>query len=215
LTRAKPAITALLLTLVLGGCRTAPARSEPPLVQPGAPGEPSRVISADKAVDLSRVQHTAGDVRFMQDMIGHHAQAMEMTALLPSRTASAEMRKLALRIDVSQADEIKMMREWLQARGVTPAGEPAHHTPAGMHMPGMLSRQEMERLAGSTGAEFDRLFLEFMIRHHEGALIMVKELFSTPGAGQESEIFAFASDVDADQRMEIDRMRVMLKELQK
>jgi uncharacterized protein (DUF305 family) len=108
-----------------------------------------------------------------------------------------------------------MMREWLQARGVTPAGEPAHHTPAGMHMPGMLSRQEMERLAGSTGAEFDRLFLEFMIRHHEGALIMVKELFSTPGAGQESEIFAFASDVDADQRMEIDRMRVMLKELQK
>ena len=215
MTRAKPAITALLLTLVLGGCRTAPARSEPPLVQPGAPGEPSRVISADKAVDLSRVQHTAGDVRFMQDMIGHHAQAMEMTALLPSRTASAEMRKLALRIDVSQADEIKMMREWLQARGVTPAGEPAHHTPAGMHMPGMLSRQEMERLAGSTGAEFDRLFLEFMIRHHEGALIMVKELFSTPGAGQESEIFAFASDVDADQRMEIDRMRVMLKELQK
>jgi uncharacterized protein (DUF305 family) len=215
LTRAKPAITALLLTLVLGGCRTGPARLEPPLVQPGAPGEPSRVISANKAVDLSRVQHTAADVRFMQNMIGHHAQAMEMTALLASRTGSAEMRKLALRIDVSQADEIKMMREWLQARGVTPASEHAHHMPAGMHMPGMLTAQEMERLAGSTGAEFDRLFLEFMIKHHEGALIMVKELFSTPGAGQESEIFAFASDVDADQRMEIDRMRVMLKELQK
>lgn len=173
------------------------------------------MIAADQAVDLSRVQHTAADVRFMQNMIGHHAQAMEMTALLDSRTASAEMRKLALRIDVSQADEIKMMQEWLRARGVTPAGEHAHHTPAGMQMPGMLTSQEMERLAGSTGAEFDRLFLEFMIKHHEGALIMVKELFSTPGAGQESEIFAFASDVDADQRMEIDRMRVMLKELQK
>ena len=173
------------------------------------------MISADKAVDLSRVQHTAADVRFMQNMIGHHAQAIEMTALLASRTASADMRKLALRIDVSQADEIKMMREWLQARGVPPPSEHAHHMPAGMDMPGMLTSQEMERLAGSTGTEFDRLFLAFMIKHHEGALIMVKELFSTPGAGQESEIFAFASDVDADQRMEIDRMRVMLKELQK
>jgi uncharacterized protein (DUF305 family) len=215
LTRAKPAITALLLTLVLGGCRTAPARSEPPLVQPGAPGEPSRVISPDQAVDLSGVRHTAADVRFMQNMIGHHAQAMEMTALLASRTASADMRQLALRISVSQADEIKMMQEWLQARGVTQADEHAHHTPAGMQMPGMLSRQQMERLAASTGTEFDRQFLEFMIQHHEGALVMVRELFSTPGAGQESEIFAFASDVDADQRMEIDRMRAMLKELQK
>ncbi len=190
-------------------------RSDPPLVQPGAPGEPSRVISARAAVDLSRVQHTAADVRFMQNMIGHHAQAMEMTALLASRTASAEMRKLALRIDVSQADEIKMMREWLQARGVAQAAEHVHHTPAGMPMPGMLSRQEMARLAASTGTEFDRLFLESMIQHHEGALVMVRELFSTPGAGQESAIFAFASDVDADQRMEIDRMRAMLKELQK
>jgi uncharacterized protein (DUF305 family) len=172
------------------------------------------VISPDKAVDLSGVRHTAADVRFMQNMIGHHAQAMEMTALLASRTASANMRQLALRIDVSQADEIKMMREWLQARGVPP-GDHGHHMPAGTHMPGMLSPPEMERLAGSTGAGFDRLFLEFMIKHHEGALVMVKELFSTPGAGQESEIFAFASDVDADQRMEIDRMRAMLKELQK
>ena len=105
---------ALVLVFVLGACRTAPLRSDPPLVQPGAPGEPSRVISADKAVDLSRVQHTAADVRFMQNMIGHHAQAMEMTALLASRTASADMRKLALRIDVSQTDEITMMRDWLQ-----------------------------------------------------------------------------------------------------
>ena len=173
------------------------------------------MISPGQAADLSRVQHTAADVRFMQNMIGHHAQAIEMTALLASRTASPDMRKLALRIEVSQADEIRMMREWLQARGVTSAGEHAHHMPAGMQMPGMLTPQEKDRLAASAATDFDRLFLEFMIRHHEGALLMVKELFSTPGAGQESGIFAFASDVDADQRMEIDRMRAMLEELQK
>ena len=214
--RAHPRIAALLVTLafLVGACRTARSGSEPPIVQPGAPGEPSRVISAEKAVDLSRVQHTAADVRFMENMIGHHAQATEMTALLPSRTASADMRKLALRIEVSQVDEIKMMQQWLQARGVPAPGEHAHHMP-GMRMPGMLTPEEMDRLAVSKGIEFDRRFLEFMIKHHEGALIMVKELFSTPGAGQESEVFAFASDVDADQRMEIDRMRAMLKELQK
>ncbi len=205
----------LAVVCVAGACRTAPARSEPPIVQPGAPGESSREISADRAVDLSRVQHTAADVRFMQNMIGHHAQAIEMTALLGARTESADMRKLALRIEVSQADEITMMREWLQARGVSGAGEHAHHMPAGTPMPGMLTPEEMERLAASKGIEFDRMFLVLLIRHHEGALTMVKELFSTPGAGQESEIFAFASEVDADQRMEIDRMRAVLKELQK
>lgn len=151
----------------------------------------------------------------MQGMIGHHAQALEMTALLPSRTANESMRKLALRIEASQADEIKMMQNWLKTRGLPLPDEHAHHMQGAMLMPGMLTAAEMERLAASKGAEFDRLFLESMIRHHEGALIMVKELFSTPGAGQESEIFAFASDVDADQRMEIDRMGAMLKEPQK
>jgi uncharacterized protein (DUF305 family) len=207
-------IAALALTLIAGSCRTTPVRPSAPIVQPGAPGEAPRVISVDKAVDLSRVQHTAADARFMQGMIGHHGQALEMTALLGSRTASENMRKLALRIEVSQADEIKMMQGWLEARGLdVPNGHPHMH--GATLMPGMLTPEEMDRLAGSSGAEFDRLFLEFMIKHHEGALVMVKELFSTPGAGQESEIFAFASDVDADQRMEIARMRAMLKELQK
>ena len=151
----------------------------------------------------------------MQGMIGHHAQALEMTALLASRTASENMRKLALRIEVSQADEIKMMQAWLEARSLEVPNEHAHHMHGSTLMPGMLTPEEMDRLAGASGAEFDRLFLDFMIKHHEGALVMVKQLFSTPGAGQESEIFAFASDVDADQRMEIDRMRAMLKELQK
>jgi uncharacterized protein (DUF305 family) len=203
----------LLLTFeaaMAAGCRTSAVAQRPPIVQPGAPGESSRVIAAESAVDLSHVQHTAADVRFMQGMIGHHAQALEMTALLPSRSGSEDMRKLALRIEVSQADEIKMMQDWLKRRSQLLPDPHAHHASGAPLMPGMLTGEEMTRLAGATGAGFDRLFLEFMIKHHDGALIMVTELFSTAGAGQEAEIFAFASDVDADQRMEIDRMRGML-----
>lgn len=196
-------------------CRTAgttPRSQEPgpQIVQPGAPGESSRVIGADSATDLSKVQFTPADVKFMQGMIGHHAQAVEMTALLPSRTSRDDMKMLALRIDVSQADEIKMMQHWLEVRGQPLPDPHAHHMHGATLMPGMLSQEEMARLAAARGAEFDRLFLEGMIKHHEGALTMVQELFSTPGAGQEGDIFAFASDVDADQRMEIDRMRSML-----
>jgi uncharacterized protein (DUF305 family) len=205
----------VLIVIAGASCRTAHVDSGPPIIQPGAPGEPSRVIPAERAVDLSRVQFSPADVRFMQGMVGHHAQALEMTTLLQTRTASDDMRKLALRIEVSQADEIKMMKEWLQDRGQEIPSEHAHHAPGATLMPGMLTAEEMRRLAQAKGPEFDRLFLEFMIKHHDGALIMVKELFSNAGAGQESEIFAFASDVDADQRMEIDRMGAMLKELQK
>lgn len=203
-----------LLSFLAASCGTTGAEPRPPIVQPGAPGESSRVITADKAIDLSHVQHTAADVRFMQGMIGHHAQAVEMTTLLTSRTASDDMRKLARRIEVSQADEITMMQRWLEARGQEIPGPHAHHMAGATLMPGMLTQAEMDRLADAKGAEFDRLFLEGMIQHHEGALVMVQELFATQGAGQESDIFAFASDVDADQRMEIDRMRGMLKERQ-
>jgi uncharacterized protein (DUF305 family) len=150
----------------------------------------------------------------MQGMIGHHAQAIEMTDLLSSRTASDAMRKLAQRIQVSQTDEIKMMERWLSARGEDVPSAHAHHAMGAMLMPGMLTPDEMARLSAAKGREFDRLFLEGMIKHHEGALVMVKELFATAGAGQEADIFAFASDVDADQRAEIDRMRSMLKEYQ-
>ena len=204
---------ALFVSVAAVSCRSA-ADQRPQIVQPGAPGDASRVISSQSAADLTPVQHTAADVRFMQGMIGHHAQALEMTALLPSRTSSEDMRKLAQRIEVSQADEIKMMQEWLQRRGAPQPDPHAHHRAGATLMPGMLTSEEMARLAAAKGEAFDRLFLEFMIKHHEGALIMVKELFATPGAGQESEIFAFASDVDADQRMEIDRMAAMLASLQ-
>ena len=151
----------------------------------------------------------------MQGMIGHHAQALEMTALLPSRTTREEMRLLARRIELSQADEIAAIQRWLNAQGETVPDLHAHHASGNELMPGMLTAEEMTRLQAAVGADFDRLFLEFMIRHHDGALIMVHELFSAEGAAQEPEIFAFASDVDADQRIEIDRMVAMLLELKK
>lgn len=216
--RLTPALVILVLAAAGGACRTAQVAGSPQIVQPGAPGQSTRVISAEKATDLSRVQFTAADVRFMQGMIGHHAQALEMAALLPERTRRDDMRLLAKRIDVSQADEIQMMRRWLEARGQQVPGPHAHHAPGAPLMPGMLTAEEMSRLSDARADAFDRLFLELMIKHHEGALTMVKELYSSAGAGQESEIYAFASDVDADQRMEIDRMRGMLmtsKELEK
>jgi uncharacterized protein (DUF305 family) len=213
-------LAAILLTASTGpACRSAGPEptpetvSQPPqLIQPGAPGQDGRAITPAEASDLSRVQHTDADVKFMQGMIGHHAQAIEMVGLLATRTQNDDLKKLALRIQVSQEDEIQMMREWLERRGADVPGEHAHHT--GMLMPGMLTPEEMARLAAATGAQFDRLFLEFMIKHHAGALTMVEQLFASPGAGQESDIFAFASDVEADQRMEIERMAGMLKERQ-
>jgi len=213
-------IAALFLTALAGAsCRTAAVESQspneprPPIVQPGAPGEPSRVIAADKAADLSRVQATAADVKFMQGMIGHHAQAVDMVALIAARTSREDMRLLGKRIDVSQADEIRMMETWLRVRHQEVPRTHAMHMHGATLMPGMLTPEEMERLAAAKGAEFDRLFLEGMIKHHAGALTMVDELFAIPGAGQEVEIFSFASDVVADQRMEIDRMGAMLNEL--
>jgi uncharacterized protein (DUF305 family) len=204
--------TALLFVVILttAACRTGRTDAKPVIVQPGAPGQATRVIRADKAADLSQVQHTAADIKFMQGMIGHHAQAIEMTALLPSRTQREDMKMLGLRISLSQEDEIKMMRHWLDVRGAPLPAEHAHHMPGGM-MPGMLTPEEMARLAAAKGPEFDKLFLEGMIKHHEGALTMVKELFAIAGAGQESDIFAFATDVEADQQMEIDRMVGMLR----
>jgi uncharacterized protein (DUF305 family) len=220
----KPVIypIAAVATLCIGAsCRTASPHptaggdAKPPIIMPGAPGQASQVISAAQASDLSHVQYTGDDIKFMQGMIGHHAQAVEMVALVPQRTTSDAVRKLALRIDVSQQDEMKMMREWLLARGQQIPDPRAHHMMGSTLMPGMLTPEEMTRLAAATGAEFDRLFLEGMIKHHSGAITMVHDLFATEGAGQTPDIFSYASDIDADQRMEIDRMDLMLKELQK
>lgn len=213
-------IFAVGTTLSTMACRSARTASMPspgadaPIVQPGAPGEAPREVPPSRVDALPQPGFTAADAAFMQGMIGHHAQAIEMTDLLRTRTASDDMRKLAMRIEVSQADEIKMMQHWLEARGQPVPGVHAMHMHATL-MPGMLTPDEMSRLAAARGPAFDRLFLEGMIKHHAGALTMVQQLFATPGAAQESEMFAFASDVDADQRMEIDRMQEMLKELPK
>jgi uncharacterized protein (DUF305 family) len=204
------------LAFAVGACKTAGGGSSTGtrILQPGAPGQETKTIGTAQATDLSKVGHTPADAKFMQGMIGHHAQAVEMVALINDRTATDDLKRLGLRIQVSQEDEMNMMRKWLEARGENIPGPHAHHEPGGF-MPGMLTAEEMAQLAAAKGREFDRLFLQGMIKHHAGAITMVEELFNTPGAGQDGDIFAFASDVDSDQRMEIDRMGMMLRELMK
>ena len=210
------ALPLALLACGAAACRTpAPAASvgvqAPVLVQPGAPGTPARPISPDEASDLSGVAPTAADAAFVRGMIAHHAQALEMTALVGARSRSDRLRLLAQRIEASQADEIAMMRDWLDARGFA---EPASSAHASHHhdapMPGMLTAAQMAALAAASGEAFDRLFLELMIAHHQGALAMVQALVAQPGAAQDPELFAFASDVEADQGMEIARMLSLL-----
>jgi uncharacterized protein (DUF305 family) len=197
----------------------------PVVVQPGAPGQPTRTLPPSTRATLP--PRSAADVRFMQGMIMHHAQAVEMTALIESHTTTKDLRSLAARISHSQSDEIKFMKRWLEARG-EPTGEPvsatmpemagmdmsSHGTHSGdsMLMPGMLTAKQMEALKKAKGEEFDRLFLTGMIQHHTGALIMVKDLFDTAGAGQDAELFNFATDVDSGQRAEIRIMQTMLRD---
>ena len=150
-------------------------------------------------------------------MIVHHAQAVEMTALIESHTENKDVKSLGARISHSQADEIRFMKRWLTARGrpVSSAEADSHHAHMSHGsmalMPGMLSAEQMEALKKAKGEEFDRLFLTGMIQHHGGALTMVKELFDSAGAGQDAELFNFATDVDSGQRAEIRVMQSMLE----
>jgi uncharacterized protein (DUF305 family) len=205
------AVAAMLAAFVTAG--KSEGQTQPPIVHPGAPGEASRVISAKNASDLAGIQHTEADVRFMQGMISHHAQALEMTALLSKRSEREVMRELGKRIELSQQDEIRMMQEWLRARGQEVTAIDAHHAQGAHLMPGMLTPEEMSRLGEAEGVAFDRLFLELMIRHHRGALTMVEDLLRQQGAAQDSQLFQFTSDITADQGMEIERMDVMLVDL--
>jgi uncharacterized protein (DUF305 family) len=167
--------------------------------------------AADDAAGPPRPAYVEDDVAFVNGMIAHHAQALVMTALVPARTQREEMRLLARRIEATQEEEITRMRRWLEVRGA-----PVHDHGAGhLHMPGMLTAAELDALAAATGTAFDRLFLELMIRHHEGALTMVEDLFATERGGHDPEIYLFASDVDADQRAEIARMRTLLNQLER
>lgn len=194
-------------------CAQQPAPATPVVVQPGAPGKPTRVLASTTKGKLPPV--AAADVQFMQGMIVHHAQAVEMTALIEARTENKAVRSLGARISHSQADEIKFMKRWLASRGqpVSDASHDTHQHHQDMShelMPGMLSAEQMEALRKAKGEEFDRLFLTGMIQHHGGALTMVKDLFNAAGAGQDAELFNFATDVDSGQRAEIRIMQDLL-----
>jgi uncharacterized protein (DUF305 family) len=189
-------------------------RGTPVVVQPGAPGQPTRTLPPSTRATLP--PRSPADVQFMQGMIMHHAQAVEMTALIESHTGNKGLRSLGARISSSQSDEIKFMKRWLAARG-DPVSPPMPEMPGmdmsshHMLMPGMLTAKQMDALRKAKGAEFDKLFLTGMIQHHNGALIMVKDLFDTAGSGQDAELFNFATDVDSGQRAEIRIMQTMLR----
>ena len=191
---------------------------QPAVVQPGAPGKASTQLPANMPPAPMR-EPTKADVDFMQGMIMHHSQAVEMTELLKSRSKNPEVLELGRKIDISQTDEIGFMKRWLQDRG-QPTEMPMDMGGMDMKgmdmkgmmpaMPGMLTKAQMEALRKATGPQFDHLFLTGMIQHHSGALTMVKQLFETPGAAQDPLLFDFTSDVDNTQQAEIDIMRHML-----
>jgi len=207
------AIVASVFSVPVIGQQGSPA---PVVVQPGAPGQATRILPSTTRATLP--PRSPKDVEFMQGMIMHHAQAVEMTALIESHTNNKELGLLGARISKSQSDEMGFMKRWLANRaeptslpmramadmpGLDMSREP-------MMMPGMLTPKQMSALRNSTGKEFDHLFLTGMIQHHNGALIMVKDLFDTAGAGQDAELFNFATDVDSGQRAEIRIMQTML-----
>jgi len=222
---ARPLNAAVCLTLIaLAGCASGTAaRGSAP--EPATSSRLPILTPAEVAkADSGRGTYTRADVAFMQGMIHHHAQAIVMARWAPAQSGRQDVKVLAARIDVAQADEIALMQTWLRARRETVPDPLAHHSAGGGHqmsgmamsdtlMPGMLTANQMKLLEAARGVEFDRLFLTFMIQHHEGALTMTHQLFSSPGAGQETIVWQFASDVEADQSTEIERMQSMLKTL--
>jgi uncharacterized protein (DUF305 family) len=193
-----------------------------PIVQPGAPGESGKILTPEAAAIVPRLPAEA-DTKFMQGMIMHHSQAVEMTALMPTRTHNKELLALGKRISISQTDEMKYMKQWLEERGkpidmehdmshMNHMAGMDHSKMAPMMMPGMLTPEQMKALAKATGPTFDRLFLTGMIQHHTGALTMVRDLFNTPAAGQDGQLYDFSTDVDNTQTAEIKIMQGMLKE---
>ena len=192
--------------------------SQPVVVQPGAPGQPSTTLPAGTRPSLPPLAQA--DVDFMQGMIMHHQQAVEMTALIASHTENKQVRALGAKISSSQSDEIRFMQRWLAARGQSTTMPGAMPGMPDMDMsgkpmapmPGMLTPEQMTALRNARGAEFDRLFLTGMIQHHGGALVMVKALFDEAGAGQDADIFNFATDADNTHTAEIKIMQKMLEE---
>ena len=203
--------TAALRVALLAGATVLPAPAfavdEAPIVLPGAPGQPSRTLTADEATKLASTRYAPGDVAFMQHMIVHHRQALEMAKLAKPRTNNAAVLKVADRIEASQADEIKFMTTWLTDRNeeIAMAGMGhAHHT-----MKGMASPEQMTALAAANGTAFDRLFLQLMTAHHQGAVDMVDELHKQSGTAYDPVMFEFTNEVATDQKSEIDRMNAV------
>ena len=205
----------LLAAVVLSG--NAAAQQAPAIVQPGAPGTSNKTLSAAAANAGEKPKPPSkADVDFMQGMIMHHGQAVEMTELLKTRSQDPQVQDLGKKIDISQTTEIQWMKQWLTDRGL-PIDPMDGMDMKGMKMdmplmPGMLTEAQMDALRKASGREFDLLFLKGMMQHHTGALTMVKDLFANPGAGQDPYLFDFANDVDNTQQAEIDIMRHMLKE---
>jgi uncharacterized protein (DUF305 family) len=213
-----------LLSLPVCAQQAAPA--PPVVVQPGAPGKPTRTLPPTTKAILPPA--SPADVQFMQGMIMHHAQAVEMTALIESHTENKDVTSLGARISRSQSDEIRFMKRWLASRGQPTAmpdmpemnmahGDMSHDNMShgkmshAALMPGMLTPEQMEALRNAKGQEFDRLFLTGMIQHHGGALTMVRDLFDTAGSGQDAELFDFTTEIDSGQRAEIRIMQSMLE----
>ena len=206
-------VWSIVISPVAGAQRAHPVK--PVVVQPGPPGAPSKTLPSDTTGTLP--PQSSADIQFMQGMILHHAQAIEMTDMIRSHTSNKSVRLLGERISRSQTNEIDFMTRWLAARGqavpkpmsTMPGMDMSQ--PAVALMPGMLTPAQMGALQKATGAEFDHLFLTGMIQHHNGALTMVKDLFETAGAGQDAELFNFATDADNTQRVEIKIMQNMLE----
>jgi uncharacterized protein (DUF305 family) len=198
---------ALLAVAILAACGSAAPSGGRPVLTPAA------LVQADSG----RPAYTRADQHFMSGMIGHHAQAVLMAGWAPSHGASAAVRALCERIVVGQRDEIAFMQRWLRERHEpAPDGDPSHVMMPGMAhpmMPGMLTQEQLQQLDQARGPEFDRLFLTFMIQHHQGAITMVEQLMSSHGAAQDEYVFKFAADVNADQTTEIDFMSRMLEAL--
>ncbi len=218
-------ITAAALVSVSAATASGQATTpdSPIIVQPGAPGAAGKILSS-ATVRITPREPLEADTKFMQGMIHHHQQAVEMTAMMPSRTHNKGLLKLGQRISISQTDEIQFMRQWLEERGKQVPMDHDHMAHMGHQgmdmasmppMPGMLTAEQMKALAKSSGSKFDHLFLTGMIQHHTGALIMVQDLFDSPGAGQDNQLFDFATDVDNTQTAEINIMKGMLKKEKK
>ena len=213
--RTTAALAVLAVALGLTGC-TAEAEPEDdaaPVVQLGAPGESNTTLSPEEAESIDDPAYTAADVAFVQGMIPHHQQALEMTALVGDRADDPDLRTIAERIEVSQVAEIEQLEGWLTARGESVSGMHAGHGDGEHGMPGMLTPQEMTRLERASGRRFDQLFLLGMIRHHEGAVLMVESLLTEGEGGQESEVFQLAGHIGSDQQVEIAAMKRKLAEL--